>query len=478
MKHRVHRPLVGYLALTLGAGVTASIAACTTPHSTVESSNDELRNLEAQEVVGAIVLGQMSGPIEHSGQPRYRALKFEAEVGDVFDGWVRTPDGDAMAYLLRSDFKTIVANDDAEPTIKDAHVTATIDKSGTYYIAFREHDFEPATFTVDLRGSKLAEVSRADGGSAVPDGGAVSEAGPIPDCPTGPCKAATGWKALSSNTGQQLLAVWGTSASDVWAVGNGGVAVHYNGASWSVQAPPGAQSLQAISGTTSDNVYVADFAGAIFRFDGTSWSRTPWFGAGRAATGIFVDGPSTAWFSTVSSSTLSLARGTGLTVAPLQVATTGGSSEFSFNPFSVWASSPTDIWVTTNQLFHSDGTKLAIVPNVMATAVWSAGRSVFAVGNQSVSINAGGGVWTPSTTGTVGGLRGISGTSSNRVFVTATGANAQNKAANAGEVRAFNGTDWRNETLPAGTAGLNAVWAAPTGEVFAVGDLGTILQGP
>ena len=42
------------------------------------------------------------------------------------------------------------------------------------------------------------------------------------------------WEAVDDvPTNEALNAVWGTSASDIWAVGDAGVVLHYDGARWS-----------------------------------------------------------------------------------------------------------------------------------------------------------------------------------------------------------------------------------------------------
>ena len=49
----------------------------------------------------------------------------------------------------------------------------------------------------------------------------------------------TGWSSMSSGTSSTLKDVWGSSASDVFAVGAGrGTILHYDGSSWSFQHPP------------------------------------------------------------------------------------------------------------------------------------------------------------------------------------------------------------------------------------------------
>jgi hypothetical protein len=44
-------------------------------------------------------------------------------------------------------------------------------------------------------------------------------------------------------------------------------------------------------------------------------------------------------------------------------------------------------------------------------------------------------------------------------------------------LRQYDGVGWVGATIPTGTKPLNAIWAARTGEVFAVGDNGTIVVG-
>ena len=39
----------------------------------------------------------------------------------------------------------------------------------------------------------------------------------------------SGWSAMSSGTTNELYGVWGSSGSDVFAVGDGGTILHYDG---------------------------------------------------------------------------------------------------------------------------------------------------------------------------------------------------------------------------------------------------------
>src|SRR6266550_4708302 len=56
------------------------------------------------------------------------------------------------------------------------------------------------------------------------------------------------WSSVASGTSSSLHDAWGTSASDVWAVGDGTIA-HYNGTSWS------STSTQPVFGATHNSVW-------------------------------------------------------------------------------------------------------------------------------------------------------------------------------------------------------------------------------
>ena len=79
------------------------------------------------------------------------------------------------------------------------------------------------------------------------------------------------WSTVASGTVAQLHGVWGTSASDVWAVGyvgaNGGVILHYNGTIWSSISSGTAQNLSGVWGTSASNVWAVGFNGTILHYN-------------------------------------------------------------------------------------------------------------------------------------------------------------------------------------------------------------------
>jgi len=72
-----------------------------------------------------------------------------------------------------------------------------------------------------------------------------------------------------------LSAIWGSGPNDIWAVGDGSAAVHWDGRSWTA-VPFGVElvaGLNAIWGSGPRDVFVVGGGGVILHFDGTSWAR-------------------------------------------------------------------------------------------------------------------------------------------------------------------------------------------------------------
>ena len=104
------------------------------------------------QVLGTIAPGD-SVSVPYTATPKYRAYSFTAAAGDNVTFRVASESGgDALAYILGSTFATIAKNDNASATTKDAEVTATIKKGGTYYVALRNVVRAPTTFTLSFAG--------------------------------------------------------------------------------------------------------------------------------------------------------------------------------------------------------------------------------------------------------------------------------------------------------------------------------------
>lgn len=81
-----------------------------------------------------------------------------------------------------------------------------------------------------------------------------------------------GWDTMDSGTYRALSVVWGLSATEVYAGGNG-VLLRYNGTTWSPFMPESPVStVFDIWGRAADDLFVVGHEGA-FHFNGTQWSR-------------------------------------------------------------------------------------------------------------------------------------------------------------------------------------------------------------
>jgi hypothetical protein len=69
-----------------------------------------------------------------------------------------------------------------------------------------------------------------------------------------------------------LLAVWGSSPTDVYAVGVGGTILHYGGSGWSPQASGTAESLNSVWGASATDVFAVGSQGTVLHYDGVRWS--------------------------------------------------------------------------------------------------------------------------------------------------------------------------------------------------------------
>ena len=99
------------------------------------------------------------------------------------------------------------------------------------------------------------------------------------------CKSATSCAVESSGAGI-LYSLWGSSASNIFAVGSGGRILRFNGTSWSAMASPTSRALARVSGSGANDVWAVGDS-VLMHFDGTQWTNIPMTGdLGRAASRV------------------------------------------------------------------------------------------------------------------------------------------------------------------------------------------------
>ncbi len=82
----------------------------------------------------------------------------------------------------------------------------------------------------------------------------------------------TRWSGPTIETGSALNGVWGSSSTDVFAVGAGGTILHYNGTTWGTQSSGTTSNLYGVWGSSAADVFAVGADATILHYDGMSWS--------------------------------------------------------------------------------------------------------------------------------------------------------------------------------------------------------------
>ncbi len=81
----------------------------------------------------------------------------------------------------------------------------------------------------------------------------------------------SGWCWCAPAPPATLRAVWGASSHEIFAAGDAGTLLRFDGARWVRYPFRVSQSLHALHGTAPENVWAVGEAGAAARFDGSDW---------------------------------------------------------------------------------------------------------------------------------------------------------------------------------------------------------------
>lgn len=283
-----------------------------------------------------------------------------------------------------------------------------------------------------------------------------------------PTTAVNVWSAMTNSAGTNYLwTVWGTSVSNVFAVGNNGTIMRFNGTSWSLMTnPAGSNAIRGVWGTSGSDVFAVGAGGTILHFNGSTWSAMT-----SNTTSILYSVWGTAQgnvFAVGSTGTIMRFDGTSWS-AMTQTMTTQQLT-------SIWGTSANNVFAVGfgNTVVRFDGTAWSPMssPTPAATQlyrVWGTGpNDVFAVGSGGVIVHFNGTAWSTMTSGTTQDLIGVWGTSSSEVFASGAG----------GTILMFNGSAWSalNSGQALGTD-VWSTWGTSANNLFAVGFPGLALRG-
>ena len=291
------------------------------------------------------------------------------------------------------------------------------------------------------------------------------------------------WNKMNGGTSEDLLDVWGTSASDVYAIGKNSTILHFNGNSWrkvSNGLPESAQNLSitAVGGSSATDAYALAPFDNIFYLTEGSWRFLPGFPSSEvgAMVGQRMCEPVEIWSD--ASNQIFAADRTGY------IFRRDGDAwalEHSFDGecFDVWVNRPNDIYalvcffdgssfVTPYTVYHYDGSAWSSVSSFDAypygyQSIWADSTTNVVISGPMYSPSRfDGNQWTQ-----LGGNRSydICGRSADDIYFVGKG----------GAILHYDGNEMI--TMDSGTANdLRALWEDGEDRVFAVGDGGTILR--
>ena len=197
------------------------------------------------------------------GQYNVHANRF---VGSVhrYDGhqWQAIPTPDGPPERLRA------MAGDAEQLILVG------DRGSIYTLGNQRLDTYNSGVQHDLHGIVLLDAADA---VIVGDNGTVLRPADSANSSAAPLVAVaepSPWEAMQQTvTDRVLWSVWGSGASDVFAVGESGTIIHYDGGSWKKMASPSDCHLHGVWGSSARNVYAVGQIGTVLHYDGERWRQ-------------------------------------------------------------------------------------------------------------------------------------------------------------------------------------------------------------
>lgn len=275
--------------------------------------------------------------------------------------------------------------------------------------------------------------------------------------------ANTVWAAQTSATSSHLRAVWGTAANLMWAVGDDGTILKWNGTAWTAQTSGTTSHLRAVWGNSATSLWAVGDGGTILKSDGTNWTAQT-SGTTQALRGIWGSDASNVW-----------AVGDAGTVLKWNGSTWAAQTSGTTNVLhGIWGSSSTSLWAVGANGTILKGTGTAWTAQTSGStqtlrAIWGASASVqWAAGTNGTILKGNGTTWTALTPGVTVDLTSLWGTDSNNVWCA---------GANGTLIRTTNGGAGTNVWSPqiVNVAGnLNGVRGIDANNLWVVGDGGAI----
>jgi len=389
---------------------------------------------------------------------RYQSCTISVDVTNIGD--------------VKGDYEVTLYVDDEVVETKQV----TLDVGATRTVSFSFSSSQSGIYKIDVNGLSGTVKVKAASAPSIP-----SPPAPSPDTTTGT------WKQMTSGTTKTLYSVYGVSSSEVFAVGEEGIMLYYDGSTWNpmldkefFQDERGTfyfdRALFTIWCSSSSDIFVGgivshpeqtttDVYNVILQYDGSSWSVEE-ISSMKSFQGIWG-----------TSSSDVFAVGGGLDVWHYDgsywdlMYTTKSDIEETYymkKIFSaLWGSSSSDVFaVGLDGILHFDGIIWDKMRSRVLHNVWGSSSSdVFAVGPRGTILHYDGNDWNSMSSNTTENLYGVWGSSSSDIFA----------VGSEGTILHYDGNIWNSMTSNT-TKTLYSIWGSSYSDVFAVGSDGTILR--
>lgn len=288
--------------------------------------------------------------------------------------------------------------------------------------------------------------------------------------------------------GNTMRSIWGTAANDIWAVGEAGTILHYDGVTWSspiATGEAGTQDLFSIYGTSATDIWAVGARGTLVHWNGTAWSVSNQSGLATTQNLAAIWGSGKEYWAVGAGGTILHYDGMDWSGAP------GNGQVTTANLAAIWGSSPTDIWAVgaNTAILHWNGTawstdpksgsfgtgSLCVLRSIMGSGpsnVWIGGSCVL-FPSKNILINYNGTAWSTATvTGnTVSSTQSVWMPNSNSVWVSGYASSLSNGAS-----AHYDGTTWTTQNgMTAGNSILD-IWGSSDTDIWGVSYYGNLVH--
>ncbi|MHB8894275.1 MAG: WD40/YVTN/BNR-like repeat-containing protein [Candidatus Geothermincolia bacterium] len=234
------------------------------------------------------------------------------------------------------------------------------------------------------------------------------------------------WSADDSTTTRSLSDVTAVDSRNAWAVGESETILFHNGLNWSSIHATGIRGFKAVDATDPSHVWVVGSKGCILRFDGSNWTDQSVGNEYLTFYGVSAADSTHVW-----------AAGYDYHNSKRYIYFFNGTS-----------------WSVQHQA--TSGDFLWDVYGLDATHAW-------AVGDEGGVLFFDGGSWSPQASGTTNSLGSVTGVDANHIW-----------ASGGTTIFFFDGTSWTTQASNAGD--LSELSALRANDVWGVGDAGNIMH--